>query len=175
MPRRRVASPTRRSPARVTDVTSKYARDVLGGRILAGPYVRLACRRHLQDIADQKTSGLRWDTKEASRAIRFCPEILTLGDGRPFKLEPFEQFIGGSLFGWRNADGSRRFKTAYVEIGKGNGKTPFAGGIGTLALVADGEPSPEVYFAATMQDQASIGFKDAKGMVERSDELRNVV
>ena len=49
--------------------------------------------------------------------------------GKPFKLEPFQQFIIGSLFGSKGADGYRRFLTAYTEIGKGNGKSPIAAGI----------------------------------------------
>src|SRR5205085_1113785 len=65
-------------------------------------------------------------------------------DGRPFKLEPCQQFIVGSLFGWKGPDGVRRFRTAYCEIGKGNGKTPLAAGVGLKGLVADEEAGAEV-------------------------------
>src|SRR4051794_21469603 len=41
----------------------------------------------------------------------------------------WQQFIVGSLFGWKGPDGLRRFPTAYIEVGKGNGKSPTAGGI----------------------------------------------
>jgi phage terminase large subunit-like protein len=156
----------------VTDRATAYARDVVEGRILAGPYVRLTCQRHLEDMA---RDDVRWDVDEAERAIGFFAQCLTLPNGEPFILEPFEAFIVGAVFGWFNDDGSRRYKTAYVEMGKGNGKTPLAAGIGVLALVADGEPSPEVYCAATMQDQAAICWKDARGMIERSPELREIV
>lgn len=157
------------------DQATAYARDVCEGRIIAGPYVRLAASRHLRDIERQAALGLRWDVAEAERAIGFFRELLLLASGAPFVLQPFQAFIVGSIFGWRNADGSRRFKTAYVEQGKGNGKTPLAAGIGLLCLLADGEPSPEVYAAATMQDQASICWRDAKGMAERNEELRERV
>lgn len=178
--RRRTKSTKRKTTARprVTrpvDETTRYARDVVAGRVLAGPYVRLACQRHMSDIKRQRELGIVWDPDEAQRVIGFFAKCLTLSDGWPFVLEPFEAFIVGSVSGWRHADSSRRFKTAYVEMGKGNGKTPLAAGLGIEALIADGEPSPEVYCAATMQDQAAICFKDAKGTVERSDELREIL
>jgi phage terminase large subunit-like protein len=174
--RRSKAAPKRatRRP-RVVDQATAYAKSVTAGKTLAGPYVRLACERHLSDIKRQDELGLRWDIDESERACAFFASVLILSDGSPFVLQPFQAFVVGSVFGWRNADGSRRFKTAYVEQGKGNGKTPTAAGIGVLALIADGEPSPEVYAAATMQDQASICWRDAKGMVERNEELRAMI
>lgn len=158
--------------AAVDDRATDYARDVVAGRIVAGPYVRLACRRHLQDIEHQAARGIRWIPELAEEVCEFFPAILTLEGARPFVLQPFQAFIVGSLFGWQSLDGSRRFKSAYVEIGKGNGKTPLAGGIGLYGLIADGEPRPEVYSAATMQDQAAIAWKDAKSMVEASEDLK---
>lgn len=164
---------TKKAPPK--DQATAYARAVLAGRVVAGPYVRLACKRHLDDVSHQAVRGIRWRPEEAERVCAFFPAVLTLDADRPFALQPFQAFIVGSLFGWFNADGSRRFKSAYVEMGKGNGKTPLAGGIGLYGLVADGEPSPEVYSAATTQDQASIGWRDARRMVSASDELKALV
>jgi phage terminase large subunit-like protein len=160
---------------RPSDPVSVYARHVVAGKMLAGRPVRLACERHLRDVKEQKRRGLEWRPATAQRVIQFFEDMLTLEDGRPFILEPFQQFIVGSVFGWYGVDGYRRFRTAYVEIGKGNGKTPMAAGIGVYGLVADGEAAAEVYSAATAQDQAAICFKDAVGFVERSPELRDLV
>lgn len=165
----------KRRPVAPRDQATAYARAVVAGRIVAGPFVRLACKRHLEDMAHQTKRGIRWRLEEAERVVDFFAKCLTLDGGKPFKLEPFQAFIVGSLFGWSNADGTRRFKSAYIEQGKGNGKTPLAGGIGLYSLIADGEPSPEVYSAATTQDQASIGWRDAKRMVEDSEELKQLV
>lgn len=161
----------RKTKAAPQDRATEYARDVVAGRIVAGPYVRKSCARHLSDIERQEALGLVWDREESERVCAFFPACLTLEGGGPFQLMPFQAFIVGSVFGWKTREGTRRFRTAYVEIGKGNGKTPTAGGIAVYALVADGEPAPEVYFAATSQEQASIGWKDAKRMVEASPEL----
>jgi phage terminase large subunit-like protein len=147
----------------------------VSGRQLAGRAVRQACARHLEDIREAKVKGLEWRPEMAARVIAFFAELLTLTSGSPFVLLPYQAFIVGSVFGWYGADGFRRFRTAFVETGKGSGKTPLAAGVGLYGLVADGEPTPEVYAAATAKDQAKIAWSDAERMVEASPELREVV
>lgn len=164
-----------RSARKLRDPVTAYARDVTAGRVVAGPYVRQACTRHLRDLAERKKTGLVWDLARATTAIRFFPTMLQLEDGRPFKLEPYQQFVVGSIFGWHGPEGFRRFRTAYIEMGKGSGKTPTAAGVGLYGLVADGEPAPEVYAAATTRDQAKIVFGDATRMVEAEPELRDLI
>jgi phage terminase large subunit-like protein len=164
--------PARKEPA---DPVTAYARAVMAGRIVAGPYVRLACERHLRDLQQRKQTGLVWNLARAHQAIAFYPTMLCLEDGRPFQLEPYQQFIVGSLFGWYGSDGHRRFRTSYVEMGKGSGKSPLAAGVGLYGLVLDDESAPEVYAAATARDQAKIVFGDAKRMVEAEAELRELV
>lgn len=162
-------------PKRSTDPATQYAQDVVSGRIVAGPHVRNACRRHLRDIEDGPGRGLVWDVAAATRTLNFFPDVLRLNggqfEGRPFHLHPSQQFIVGSLFGWKRADGSRRFRRAYIEQGKGNGKSPLAAGIGLYCLLADGEPRAEVYAAAADKDQAMVLFRDAVAMRELSPAL----
>lgn len=159
------------------DPVRKYADDVTAGKIVAGNLVGLACERHLRDLRDGHKRGLHWDSAAAERVIGFFSDVLRLAegefDGQPFRLQPFQEFKVGSLFGWKGADGYRRFRNAYVEIGKGNGKSPLAAGIGLYMLCADGEASAECYSAATTKDQAGILFRDAARMVEASPALRS--
>lgn len=107
---------------------------MLAGEIVAGPYVRAACQRHLTDLVEGPKRGLRFEVDKAERAIGFFRDVLRLNggehEGRPFVLEPFQSFIVGSAFGWLRADGLRRFRTLYFEGAKGNGKSPLAAGIG---------------------------------------------
>ncbi len=165
------------SPAKIESCpVLAFAQNVLAGRIVAGRLVRLACQRHLDDLKHGHERGLKWDTAAAARAIQFFGFLrLPKGgelDGQAFTLHPFQQFIVGSLFGWKAADGFRRFRTAYVEQGKGSGKSPLAAGIGLYGLVADGEAAAEVFSAATKYDQAKILWLDAVRMVEASPSLR---
>ncbi|MGF6932972.1 phage terminase large subunit-like protein [Paraburkholderia sp. UCT70] len=158
-----------------SDPVTQYARDVISGKIVAGPHVRAACRRHVDDLARGHERGLSWDLVAAMRAINFFADVLCLNGGEfegvPFVLLPWEAFIVGSLFGWKRADGTRRFREAYVEGGKGCGKSPLAAGVGLYMLVADDEMRAEVYAAATRRDQAMILFRDAVAMVDLSPEL----
>lgn len=165
------------------DQTTAYARAVAAGTIVAGPHVRAACQRHLADLTAAESKGLVWAVDRAERAIRYFRTVLTVeieekgDDGAnnsrpvPFVLQPWQAFIVGSLFGWRNEGGIRRFRRAYVEVGKGNGKSPLAAGIGHYMLSASGKLSAEVYSAATDRDQADILFRDAVSMWKRSRSL----
>jgi phage terminase large subunit-like protein len=170
-----------RKPAspRSADPVSDYARRVVSGEIVAGPHVRDSCARHLRDLEFGPKRGLTWDLSAALEAFRFYREVLPLNggefEGKPFELDPSQKFIVGSLFGWKAPDGSRRFRVAYIEEGKGNGKSPLVAGIGLKMLVADHEPRAEVYAAATKKDQAQILFRDAVAMVDLSPDLDKVL
>lgn len=174
------ASKTRRTPPPPTskppaDAATTYARDVVAGRIIAGPHVRNACRRHLNDLKQGKSRGLTWDLASAQKALGFFRDVLRLNggqfEGRPFELHPSQQFIVGSIFGWKRADGTRRYRRAYIEIAKGNGKSPLLAGIGMWCLLADGEDRAEVYAAASNKEQAMVLFRDAVAMYQQSPAL----
>lgn len=157
------------------DPVTQWALAVSRGEVLQGPYVRGACARHLRDLETGPSRGLYWDRVAAERVVGFFPDVLRLAggqfEGRPFTLEPSQQFKTGSLFGWKRTDGTRRFRRCYAEEAKGNGKSPWAAGIGMYCLVADGEPRAEVYAAAADKDQAMVLFRDAVAMCEQSPAL----
>jgi HK97 family phage portal protein len=148
---------------------------VTEGRTIAGPLVRMACERHLRDLKEGPDRGLTWDIPAAQRVFEYFSEVLTHPDGSAFTLHPSQQFIIGSLFGWKIADGTRRFRQAYIEQGKGSGKSPMAAGVGMYMLTADGEDSAVVFSAAVDKDQAKIPFLCAVGYVTRSELLSGAI
>lgn len=158
------------------DRTKAYALAVVAGEIVAGPHVRNACRRHLDDLERGHERGLKFDHVAADYAFRFFEGQLKLSEGqfegKEFRLHPSQAFIIGSLFGWKRADGTRRFRRAFIEQGKGNGKSPLAGGIGLYGLTADREAGAQVYAAAAKKEQAGILFADAVKMVKASQSLK---
>lgn len=157
------------------DRVNEYAEGVLSGAIVAGPHVRNACRRHFDDLEKGPDRGLYFDIDAADRVFGFFESVLRLSEGQfeglPFQLQPSQAFIVGSLFGWKRADGTRRFRRAYIEQGKGNGKSPVAGGIGLYGMLGDGEAGSQVYAAAAKREQAGILFSDAVKMVKASPAL----
>jgi phage terminase large subunit-like protein len=157
------------------DKATRYAERVLAGDVVAGPHVRNACRRHMDDLSLAHKRNLWYDTEASDRIIRFYESQLRLSDGqfagRPFVLHESQEFQAGSIFGWKRKDGTRRFRRAYNEEAKGNGKTPFAAGIALYGLMADGEMGAEIYAAGATKDQATILFRDAVRMREQSAAL----
>lgn len=158
---------------------NSYAQRVLDGDIIAGPHVRNACMRHFDDLERGAERGLYFDDRAARRVFNFFERKLRLSEGQfdnqPFVLQPMQEFILGSLFGWKRADGTRRFRRAYIEAGKGCGKSPLVGGIGLYGLVYDDEPGAQIYAAAATKDQASILFRDAVKMMRQSPDLSRKV
>jgi phage terminase large subunit-like protein len=113
----------------------------------------------------------------ANHAINFIQQLkLTKGKwaGKPFILLPWERDLVSRLFGTLREDGTRQYRTAYVEIGKKNGKSELGAAIALYMLLADGEPNAEVYVAACDRQQASIIFNTSMNFVEGNRTLSKV-
>lgn len=161
--------------ARIDFTAEQYVEDVLAGRIVACEWVTKACARHAADVEEGELRGLWFDAEAAKLAIAFFGLLKhSKGEwaGQIIHLEPWQQFVIWSLFGWKRDDGTRRFRTCYLEVGRKNGKSTLAAGVGLFLMVADGEPGAEVYSAATKRDQARITHAEATRMVKASPQLR---
>lgn len=110
----------------------------------------------------------------ADKAVGFI-EALThvqgVWAGKPFVLMPWQREIIRTIFGTLNDDGSRQYRTVYIEIPRKNGKTELAAAIALYLLFADGELGAEIYGAASDRDQASLVFQRAAQMVRQSQVL----
>jgi phage terminase large subunit-like protein len=184
------------------DPATDYATQVIAGAIVAGRLVRLACARHLDDLARHTEKGLEWRPAEAQEAIDFFETVLVLPEetdadedveaaadvmpegGTPFRLTPFQQFIIGSIFGWFQVrvsatTGARRvqqrFRIVFFQGGKGCGKTPLFAGILIFMLVRRGVRGAQLFCAAVTKDQAKIAFTDCVKMVEASPALQQLI
>jgi phage terminase large subunit-like protein len=146
---------------------------------VVGPHVRNSCRRHIEDLVSGPKRGLTWDPAASEWAINFFPDVLRLAggqfEGKRYDLHPSQQFKTGCFFGWKKADGTRRFRRLYDEEAKGNGKTPWAAGLGHYFLIADGEKRAEVYAAAANMLQAQVLFRAAVAMWEQSPTLSRIL
>ena len=167
------------APTTFGDIATAYARDVVDGKVVACKWHRLACQRHLNDLARAETGDFAYvwnpelaDTKgkpyrPAERICKFAelmPHIK--GDwaakGQLIKLERWQIFILASIFGWVNRlTSKRRFRVADVIVPRKNAKSTLAAVIGNYMLAVDGEFGAEVYSGATSQDQAMEVFRPA--------------
>lgn len=125
--------------------------------------------------------GCHFDVAAAERVRGFFRDLLVHSKGKKFSGKPFElldwqyQDVLGPIFGWRRASGSRRFRTAYVEVPKKNGKSTLCSGVSLYLTVGDDEPGAEVYACATDRDQAGIVYGEAANMAQASAELLSVL
>lgn len=157
--------------------THQYAQDVLAGNIISGELIVAACSRHITDLKREKKAAFPFyfDADAATLILDFCPILSHYKgefSGQPFIPEPWQCFILGNIFGWKHKDsGLRRFRTAYIEVPRKNGKTFLASAIGLAGMLIDGEHGAEIYSAATKKDQAKLLWNDACQMVRKSPAL----
>lgn len=122
-----------------------------------------------------RDAEFHFDERAAQHVVMFFSALRHIKGkwaGEPFKLLPWqEQEVLRPLFGWRRADGTRRYRTAYLEVPRKSGKSSLASAIALYLLFADGEMGAEVYSVAVDRGQAAIVFDAAKQMVLQSPRL----
>lgn len=121
-----------------------------------------------------------WFHKEAGEHVcdfveTFCVQSKDRWKDEPVKLFDWERDFLMRLFGWKNADGTRRFKTAYLEIAKKNGKSLLLSCLALYFLVSEGVGAPLIHLNACDRDQAAIIFEETANMIRASPELSPVL
>jgi phage terminase large subunit-like protein len=110
-----------------------------------------------------------FDNSKANKALAFFEKELQFVEGQragtPFALEEWQKKIISDLFGWLREDGTRRYRTAFIEVPRGNGKSMMMAGLALYLLLRDGEKRPQVYSAGGDRGQARIVFQAAREMV----------
>lgn len=132
----------------------------------------------IRTAADERAvaAGCYFDQAAAAHVVRFFSHFLRHSKGqwagRPFKLLDWQRDdVIVPLFGWKRADGRRRFREAFIAIPKKNGKSTICGGLSLYGLLADKEAGAEVYGAGSDREQAGIVYREAAAMVKASPDL----
>ncbi len=151
------------------DRTTSYAKLVVSGKKIAGRKEFLACKRHLDDLKRKKFE-FKFDVEEAEFAIDFA-NTLIMKNGEPLKTRGFQDFIIGSLHGWRRKrTKERRFREAYIQVGRRNGKSFLSGEQATFFSSYLGMKD-RIFCAATKQEQANIVWDDIRNFIESDVDL----
>jgi len=157
----------------------QYAFDIVGGEIRSCKAVYQACERFINDIELAETKAFKYYFNP-SHADHLCEFIENLPHTKGawaskkelIKLEPWQCLILCNIGGWlEKGTDKRRFRKAYIQVARKNGKSIFAAGIGLYMLTADGEFGSEVYCGATNEKQAFEVFTPARIMCERTPDL----
>ena len=136
----------------------------------------------IRNTADERAAlrGCTWSRWHAERVEQFCRTFCCHSKGQwagqPFELLPWQRDdLVYPLFGWRRPDGTRRFRRAYIEVAKKNGKSALVSALGLYLLIGDQEPGAEVYSCAADRPQATIVHTEAVNMVDASPSLQNLL
>jgi phage terminase large subunit-like protein len=159
-------------------IAETYCHDVVAGAIVTGKWTRLACQRHLNDLARAATDPswpLRFDEWHANDVCDFIeklPHIEGKWSSPTIVLEPWQVWLLVCVFGWRrNSDGGRRFEQSYTEVARKNAKSALTSGVSLYCLTCDDEVGPQVKTAATTGGQARIVFDVAWKMARATPDL----
>lgn len=154
------------------DPTTAWAEAAVSGKIVVGELVAAQAERHLRDIREGERRGLFWRPDAAAHALGFLPAVFQVTDGpaagQPFHPLEWHTFVIGSLFGWLTSAGRWRFRSAWLETGKGQAKSPLMGAIGVYVMGWCGIPRAQVFAIGQDKATANVLFRDAVAMC-RSD------
>ncbi|BBW99020.1 terminase large subunit [Geobacillus subterraneus] len=154
-------------------LTTWYAEQVVKGKIIASKKVKLACKRHLNDLKRQGTKEFPWifDEEKGHRPIKFIETFCrpSKGNFQSLVAQAWQHFIIGSLYGWVHKDtGLRRFKEGLVFVGRKNGKSTMVSGLANYGCSKDGEKGADVYLLANSMKQARVIFDECQKMIRAS-------
>lgn len=159
------------------DRTTRYAKDVVAGKIIAGQSVVKACLRHLEDIKRSKTKefGYKFNVDKAERVLDIANTLTILeGEEREtLATRGFQDFILGSLSGWvQKRTGYRRFRESYVQIARQNGKSFLNGILGIAFSGFSPYKEGRIICAATKQDQAKLVWDEIRKFIVADEDLQ---
>ncbi|MEQ8409117.1 MAG: terminase large subunit [Gammaproteobacteria bacterium] len=153
-----------------------------------GHLIRLAAKRFLADLkkAKRKNSDFifdRWHANDACDFIEKLPHVEGTWETPTIKLHRSHVFFVVQLFGFRKRESvdlptwsgfhPRRFTSALFAVARKNAKSTLAAGIMLYCECCEPEEGAQIISAATTFSQASIIFKIAKRMVEKTPDLRD--
>jgi len=155
---------------RVQDRATLHAERVVSGQEPSCLTHRMACERHLNELAKQGTEEFPyvWRPEKSEKILRYA-EMLTIAEGaqpRPVKLHDFQYFDLGVPFGWVHAEtGFRRIRRKYKSVARQNGKTFENGITGSFIANWGGYNFGKLFTAATKKRQARIAWEEIQKFI----------
>ena len=141
------------------DFVTEYAQKVVNGEILASNKNVKVCQRHLDDL-NNKDLPYDFYVDKANHVIKFLEMLPDPKSGKKMELAGFQKFIVGSLYGWQDSEGYKRFTKAYISMSRKNGKTIAVSGLALYEMLMGDDPVNErlVGLSANSRDQAGIAY-----------------
>ena len=151
----------------------QYLNNILSGKVNHGKHIKVLCESIKRDL--DFSEDYFFDEEQASKYIRLIENLYFSEGSKAYtkvKLEDWQCFIIGNIFGWkRKANGFRRYSDATIHIPKKNGKSFSAAAIAIANAIIDKEAAGQIYLAATSREQAGIVFKAVKRTISSTPNL----
>lgn len=151
----------------------EYWEEIDSGSEIVSDKVRRTYKKVIYDI--HNPGEYFYSPKRANHIIEFfenyCHHSKGKSGGQKVVLELWEKAMLATVFGFIDINGLRKYHESLLIVGKKNGKSLIASGVGLYMLVGDGEQGPEVYATATKKDQSKIIWLESKRMVKKSPTL----
>ena len=158
------------------DRTTEYAKLVVSGKKITGRKEYLACKRHLEDVK-RKNFDYKFNKELSEKAINIINELV-IGEGeeqQKLTTRGFQNFIIGSLFGWvKKKTKERRFREAYIQVGRQNGKSILSGAMANQFATFSGYKLGRIFCAATKQEQANIVWDEIAKFIRSDNDLQEM-
>jgi len=157
----------------------QYVSDVADKKILTCKKIQQAIKRFKNDLKASKKADFPYtfNEKKADRVISFIEALKHFEGqyaGKPIVLENWQTFIIANLYGWvKKTDGTRRFKKAYIQVARKNGKTILMSALALYDVLT--EPGGQAVSGATRRDQAAISFNNVVNFIKQNSSLRELV
>lgn len=141
------------------DYVTEYAKKVVNGKILASKKNVKVCQRHLDDLNNSELP-YSFHVDKANHVIKFLEMLPDPKTSKKMDLAGFQKFIVGSLYGWQDEQGYKRFTKAYISLSRKNGKTLLVSGLGLYEMLMGDDPVNErlIGLSANSRDQAGIAY-----------------
>ena len=149
----------------------KYCEDVLSSGITACQWVKLACKRWLDDLENPL---YYYNNEEVDIVITFIQSLYLTEQTtkKHFILEDWQVFITCAIYGlYRKADNIRKTKYAYIEMARKGGKSQYVDALAIFHLLYDVDA--QVIVSANSKDQAkNVNFKKCKQYASQLDKKK---
>ena len=148
----------------------QYALEVVGGKIVAGAEIVMACQRFLDDL-ERTDIELRSRDPNAVCSIMEGFFVHQQGEdmhgkpllGEPFLLQPWQVFVVVNLLGWYyTGTDERRYKEAFIQVGRKNGKTSFIAALSFAVGILQRRSGSKIYIVANALKQTLEAFNFLK-------------
>lgn len=145
----------------------EYASNVISGKVNVCVYVYGACKRFIDDLNKKE---YLFDADKSERYLKltqkFC-HVKGNWDSDTILYEPWQKFIFANIMGFINpVTNNRRFRTAHIEIPRGQGKSAMASQMALYFLALDNPKGNEISCVATKTEQARIVLDSARAMAK---------